>query len=397
MACAPFPPSLSRRPTTAFSSHTTTHHNKHTYHHIHHFVLVRQSLTSPPPTSLEPTSLESTQHINHTLSNETRITTASRTLNWISGGATTIRTQAPSASSPLYVPVRIPPLYLRNETSRFDLFRAWLRDCDEHGCAPKDGWLPTRVLDVSDPDVIRLVDGQRDWTHDRLKALDLRREWRDDEWRGYRPSQRLMTAGRFVALSHRWRSSDEHNFCTYRCNLAARQQAGMRSSDLPKRFQDAITVARALGVHCLWIDSICIVQPHREATADCPDGCGRSDDWKGECGKMAEYFGNAYCTVAATSATDPAVDEGILEPSRLLAARSCPLPGSVPTLWDSMAVKPGVFDDFAADVEDSELNRRGWVLQERALSCRTIHFTAKQAYWECGHGVRCESFAKLKK
>jgi len=286
---------------------------------------------------------------------------------------------------------------VRGETSRFDLFRAWLRDCDDHGCAAKDAWLPTRVLDVSDPDIIRLVDGQGDLSQDRLDALELYQDWRqNDDWRRYGPSEHLFMAGRFVALSHRWRSSDEHNFCTHRCNLAARQ-AGIRFSDLPKRFQDAVTVTRALGVRCLWIDSICIVQPHRGATAECPDGCGQSDDWEGECGKMSDYFGSAYCTLAATSATNPAVDEGILEPSELLAARTCVLPGSVRNRWDPTEQKPGAFDDFAADVEGSELNKRGWVLQERALSCRTIHFTSKQAYWECGHGIRCESFAKLKK
>jgi hypothetical protein len=41
------------------------------------------------------------------------------------------------------------------------------------------------------------------------------------------------------------------------------------------------------------------------------------------------------------------------------------------------------------------LNRRGWVLQERALSRRIIHFTATQTYWECGKGVHCESLTRM--
>ena len=256
------------------------------------------------------------------------------------------------------------------------------------------------MLDLSDPDVIRLVDGQGDWSDDRLRALGLWQDLREYEYDHWIATFRtvLTTLGHFVALSHRWRSSDEHNFCTYKCNLAARQ-AGIRFSDLPKRFQDAVTVTRELGVQFLWIDSICIVQPHRDATADCPDGCGQDDDWRSECGKMSEYFGSAYCTLAATSADNPAVDEGILETVPLVAARTeTPVSPDFPwRQWEPVEQQPGAFDDFAADVEGSELSKRGWVLQERALSCRTIFFTSKQAYWECGNGIRCESFTKLKK
>ena len=54
-------------------------------------------------------------------------------------------------------------------------------------------------------------------------------------------------------------------------------------------------------------------------------------------------------------------------------------------------------DDFYRDVDQGELNQRGWVLQERALSRRTIYFTETQSYWECGGGVRCETMTKMKK
>ncbi|KAK3897697.1 hypothetical protein C8A05DRAFT_38726 [Staphylotrichum tortipilum] len=98
--------------------------------------------------------------------------------------------------------------------------------------------------------------------------------------------------------------------------------------------------------------------------------------------------------MAATSATNPAVDEGILE-SVAPPARA-PIPGSLVDWWKPGTPQSGAFDNFASDVEGSELNQRGWVLQERALSHRTIHFASTQTYWECGHGIRCESFAKLK-
>ncbi|KAI3547764.1 hypothetical protein CABS03_10036 [Colletotrichum abscissum] len=53
-----------------------------------------------------------------------------------------------------------------------------------------------------------------------------------------------------------------------------------------------------------------------------------------------------------------------------------------------------IIDNFEIDVEKGELNQRGWVLQERALSRRTLHFTSSQTYWECGEGIRCETFTK---
>lgn len=54
-------------------------------------------------------------------------------------------------------------------------------------------------------------------------------------------------------------------------------------------------------------------------------------------------------------------------------------------------------DNFRADVENSILSSRGWVLQERALSRRTIYFTSTQVYWECGNGVICETLAQPRK
>ncbi|KAF2192456.1 hypothetical protein K469DRAFT_311755 [Zopfia rhizophila CBS 207.26] len=44
-------------------------------------------------------------------------------------------------------------------------------------------------------------------------------------------------------------------------------------------------------------------------------------------------------------------------------------------------------DDFDDQVEKAPLNKLAWVMQERVLSRRTIHFSDKQMYWECGEGV----------
>jgi hypothetical protein len=42
-------------------------------------------------------------------------------------------------------------------------------------------------------------------------------------------------------------------------------------------------------------------------------------------------------------------------------------------------------------VTSAALNSRGWVLQERLLSPRTVHFCQDQAFWECGELAACEA------
>jgi hypothetical protein len=43
-------------------------------------------------------------------------------------------------------------------------------------------------------------------------------------------------------------------------------------------------------------------------------------------------------------------------------------------------------------VSDSPLNRRGWVLQERLLCPRLLHFADDQLFWECFTENKCEGF-----
>jgi hypothetical protein len=44
------------------------------------------------------------------------------------------------------------------------------------------------------------------------------------------------------------------------------------------------------------------------------------------------------------------------------------------------------------NVERASTNRRGWVLQERVLSPRVLHFSREQVFWECRQLRACESF-----
>jgi hypothetical protein len=168
---------------------------------------------------------------------------------------------------------------------------------------------------------------------------------------------------------------DDPQFCTTDGNCNARMY-GFSLSELPKTFQDAVRVTRELGIEYLWIDSLCIIQ-------------WNADDWRREAGRMEDVFASAYCTIAATSAVDS--NAGFLarnrgdEYVRVQDAR-----GNQVCICTHM-------DDFEDDVENAGLNKRAWVMQERVLSRRTIHFTANGAYWECGGGVYCENLTKMQR
>ena len=105
---------------------------------------------------------------------------------------------------------------------------------------------------------------------------------------------------------------------------------------------------------------------------------------------MEDVFSKASCVLAASSATGPG--DGFLNPIRekrkFLKFKRENLP---PTYVCNF------IDDFNQHVLEGNLNKRGWVLQERVLAHRTIYFTDKQIYWECGHGVRCETLTKMHK
>ncbi|KAH8647295.1 hypothetical protein BX600DRAFT_518564 [Xylariales sp. PMI_506] len=47
---------------------------------------------------------------------------------------------------------------------------------------------------------------------------------------------------------------------------------------------------------------------------------------------------------------------------------------------------------WITEVNQSPLNNRGWVMQERALSSRVVHFCQSQVFWECREASCCETF-----
>jgi hypothetical protein len=233
---------------------------------------------------------------------------------------------------------------------QFTLLKEWIKVCDStHAKCRRDNavdilTMPTRLIEVGE--TVRLVDSAS------------------------------IKASPYVALSHCWGPpKDNEKFCTSKRNIE-QFKASIPVDSLPSTFRDTVTITRGLGIKYIWIDSLCIIQDD-------------DDDWERESGKMERVFSDAYCTIGASSARSSL--EGLLanRPPRDCVQLQTQSAG---TLYVCPAI-----DDFHRHVELGELNRRGWVLQERALSRRSIYFTSTQVYWECGKGVQCETLARLYK
>ena len=144
-------------------------------------------------------------------------------------------------------------------------------------------------------------------------------------------------------------------------------------ADLPHLFKDAIKLTRALHCQYIWIDSLCIVQ-------------GEGGDFESEAVRMELVYGMAYCVIATTHAMGNS--DSFLTPVLKRDYVKIDNKGIPFYVCDPI-------DDFQEHVLNGHLNTRGWVLQERALARRTIHFTNKQIYWECGEGIRCEIMTRM--
>lgn len=187
-------------------------------------------------------------------------------------------------------------------------------------------------------------------------------------------------SNKYITLSHCWGNLSEtqkRTHCTSQENLNRRRQ-GFHVSELPKTFQDAVKVARAIGVPYLWIDSLCIVQYGDSG-----------EDWRRESTRMKSVYQEAYCSISAVAADDSY--------SGFLDRRFEPEHVHVRDDNGKDYYVSTDIDDYDGDNGNATLNTRAWVVQEAVLARRKIHFTARQMYWTCGKGIYCENLTRLKR
>lgn len=234
------------------------------------------------------------------------------------------------------------------------------------GISSQESWHPRRLIDFSPQDgALHLIYGQ-----DRIPGV------------GY------------ATLSYCWGTAD-----FFTLTLVHEKEVmggGISLDELPLAFREAMQVSNELGVKYLWIDSICIVQSGDD---------GR--DWLFHAREMSRIYSACLLNIAVEHISHP--NEGIFSHRHLRELIA--IPADLGEAGDRMrtvmerSAKP--FSDhsspvdlsvardriyelsFAMDhvpwayVHRTKLSSRGWVLQERLLSPRTLHFSRQRIAWSC--------------
>jgi hypothetical protein len=247
----------------------------------------------------------------------------------------------------------MPPDYTPAPSTASDevmaLLLQWLTTCSEKHkmckVRPTDAsWLPTRLLDIGRAgDLLRVVNTS-------------------DE----------KVEGRYMTLSHRWGTRTPLAFTE---STKATLQSGFSEDLLPATFRDAIKVTRFLGIRFLWIDCLCIPQ-------------GSILSLQLEAAVMHLIYSNSWCNIGSAAAQDN--HESFLvernpdhaRPIRFLAQMRSE---KIPTIVHDLQL-------WRHGVSEVPLNRRAWVVQERALAPRIVHFGERQVFWECREMRACEAY-----
>jgi hypothetical protein len=105
---------------------------------------------------------------------------------------------------------------------------------------------------------------------------------------------------------------------------------------------------------------------------------------------MHEVYSQSYCTIAASASSDSS--QGLFRNR----ATHFLYPSEIDIPWFHGTKK---FQLLHRDLWDTQvlhqpLHRRGWVLQERLLAPRVLHFSSQQLVWECRKLVAAEKYPK---
>jgi hypothetical protein len=257
-----------------------------------------------------------------------------------------------------YTSINLP--YLHEESTSSDstlnICLTWLKFCLQnhtrcHRHRLKSEFVPTRLIDVG--------------------------EQAEDEWRLC-----LSASGKpvvYTTLSHRWGGTKPLQLLS--TNLQEFLE-GFPVNRLPRTFQDALTITRRLGARFIWIDSLCIIQDSKM-------------DWQIEASKMKDIYLHSICNIAAAASLDPSGGCFKQRDKFLMFGPEVSFDAAQPSCPDSRVGETCVTyhpDQLDYSIDGVELNRRGWVLQERTVAARILHFAKQQVIWECDESLLSESF-----
>ncbi|KAG7293884.1 hypothetical protein NEMBOFW57_003944 [Staphylotrichum longicolle] len=237
----------------------------------------------------------------------------------------------------------------------FARLRGWVDDClhsDVRGkrihkvCPiPKGDYLPSRLVEISKP---------ADADHFELRLRETRNSSR-------------AVPEHYAALSYCWGGLQP---IISTGATIAQWKAGIPWDGLPQTLKDAVLVCHRLGVGLLWVDALCIVQDdHADQDNEIPD--------------MPNVFRNSLFTIAASRAGN--VGQGFLG-----ERHGTDFPDDAFRLPYQCkgVVNRGSVVLIRIQIEAEPLDTRGWTLQERLLSPRTVEFGTRQMRFICQHNPR---------
>ena len=232
----------------------------------------------------------------------------------------------------------------------WELAKAWLRECEtkHKGCCSHGStraYSPTRLIKID----------RRGAEHQLCLSVD-------------HPSK-----VEYLTLSHRWGTRPALSLTTSKINLWS---GNIPFEDLPRTYRYAVVATNRLGFKYLWIDALCIVQDSKE-------------DWYQEASAMSDVYTNSICNLPALHAQDNS--DGLFSTRK--PDENFPIVAGLTSTKRPQRVLHIEPNDYWDDqITRKELNRRGWVLQERLLAPRILHFGKTQLLWECRMLHASESF-----
>lgn len=221
-------------------------------------------------------------------------------------------------------------------SDKLDVVKMWFDDCvaSHSTCAPVARALPRRLIATGiTGGTVRLV-----------------------------RTGKMTPETRYATLSHCW--GEKLPLRTTSDNEALLEKE-ISPDIMPRTFQDAIEVARGLGIPYLWIDALCI----------------RQDDlveWSHEAANMKNVYAGSVLTIAASNGTSSV--DGCFAPTR---------PGGSYrdihfTMDDARPLHVRAHENKTASLTSmTQLSSRGWVLQEQLLSRRIVYCMLPELHWQC--------------
>ena len=225
--------------------------------------------------------------------------------------------------------------------------KKWIHDCvHSHGrrrSYRKPSTLPTRLIHVSP----RITD-----TNCAVSLVRLYVVTQADKGLEY------------LTLSHCWGGA---NIVTLTRDKTEQYEEEIPWANLPKTFQDTFVITQSLGFSYIWIDSLCIVQDSK-------------DDWARESQLMGMIHAGSSCTIAATGSVNS--NGGCFQNREIRDLVDCTIPVGNGSSALRLCMCEFLETSFENQVNNSPLNARGWVFQQRLLPTRILHF-ATTMLWEC--------------